>query len=347
MSKKAYLILEDGTKMEGKLFGTDGNVNGEVVFNTGMSGFQEMLSDPNYRGKIVMSTFPSVGNAGANGEDVDSDYSPLGFIVRDYCEEPSNFRSEESLDEFMKKRGIVGLYGVDTRRLTRILRERGALNGTISTNPKVTVGDGAFDAVFLPTVEEFKVENPRYNLALINFGARNSLIKLWNDYGCSLCTADDIDYDGVLICGGDGNPADYPEQLKMIKALIKSGMPIFGAGLGHLLLAVAAGESEKGGKSKSKVRKLKCGHRSSNQPVSDKRSGNVYLTRQNHGYVVESIPADVGEVILENVNDKTVEGIVYKQFKGISTQFDPSRHGGTRHTKYLIEEFIQLIGNNE
>jgi carbamoylphosphate synthase small subunit len=276
MSNKAYLILEDGTKFEGRRFGALSEISGEMVFNTSMTGFQEMLSDPNHKGQIVVATFAVTGVPGANDEDMVSDCSPAGFIVREYCDEPSNFRARFTLDELMKKRAIAGLYGIDVRRLTRLIRDNGCMNAIISDNPK---------AVAPP-------------LKPVDFAV------------------------------------EYSQQIADMKKRAESNEPIFAVEFEHLFLAAAMG---------GEIYKLSPGHRGSNQPVRDLRSANIYITRQNHAYAVKSIAADVGEVILENVNDKTIEGIRYKTIPAMSVQFPPSPHGGPRNTNYLSDEFAAIV----
>jgi carbamoylphosphate synthase small subunit len=268
---KAYLILQDGTSFEGYSFGSVNSVSAETVFNTSMTGFQEMLSDPDHNGQIVVTTFPSIGGTGVNAEDSLSDCSPVGVVVREYCPEPSNFRCERTLEDFMKERGIVGICGIDTRRLTRIIRDKGTMNGIITSDPGVTV-ESISD---LPFCER------------------------------------------------------YADGISAMKSRIASGEHVFAVGTEHLFLAAAMG---------CKVVKLQTGHRGSNQPVRDLRTGNICLTRQNHGWAVESVAEEVGEVILENVNDRTIEGIKYRNIPAMSVQFEPSPHGGPRNTMYLVEE---------
>jgi carbamoylphosphate synthase small subunit len=273
--KKAWLILEDGTKFEGRGFGADGEAAGEVVFTTSMTGFQEILSDPNHKFQIVVSTFATVGAPGANDEDCVSGDSPAGFVVREYCDAPSNFRAGESIDAFMKKRGVVGICGVDTRELTRLLRAKGSMNGVISLNENAA-------AAKLPQID--------------------------------FCE-------------------QYSAEIADMEKRVQMNERIFATENEHLFLAAAMG---------GKIIKMNVGHRGSSQPVKDLRNGNVYSTRQNHGYVVESIPADVGEVVLENVNDRSIEGIVYKKIPAMSVAFAPSEHGGPRNTNYLRQEFLKL-----
>jgi len=337
--KKAWLILEDGTRYEGYQFGADAGKDdcptGEIVFSTTMTGFQESLSDSNYREQIVVMTFPTVGIVGANEQDeesADSVNSPAAVICRDYCPEPSNFRSKETIDDFMRKRGIVGLCGVDTRELARKVRDKDVVKGYITSSLEGTGAEPSMVQITIDVQNEYKVDNAKYNIAMINFGAKKSFIELMNEKGCSL-TLDFNDCDGVVITDGAANPNDF--RIETIKRFAELKKPILAVGLGHQMLAI---EME------CEAEKLPNGHRGSNQPVRDLRNGNIYLTRQNHGYAVTKVPENVGEVILENVNDKSVEGIKYKSIPAISIQFDPSKHGGPRNTAYLVDEFLEILG---
>jgi carbamoyl-phosphate synthase small subunit len=335
MSKTAWLILDDGTKFEGQVFGSacpaGSEITGEVVFSTGMTGFQETLTDPNYRGQIVVQTFPLIGNTGANEEDNESEFSPIGYIVKEYCDEPSNFRARNTLDAFMRHRGVVGLHGIDTRKLTHVLRDKGTVKGVISTDPNAELAPLDVLKITTPNTERV-IADPKYNIGFVDLGARNSLVKLLNKYGCSLTTLNN-DYDAIIISDGAGNPENYPIQIESIKRLLEFNKPVLAIGLGHQLLAAAAG---------CKTYKLKCGHRGDNQPVRDLRDGNIYITRQNHGNAVDSksVTKNIGEIFLENVNDKSCEGILYKNLPAMSIQFDPTENGGIRKTTYLIEEFL-------
>ncbi|MCL2634415.1 MAG: hypothetical protein FWD34_07890 [Oscillospiraceae bacterium] len=256
--KKAWLILQDGTKFEGYSFGADGDVTGEVVFATNMTGFQESLTDPNCQGQILVQTFPTVGNVGINEENSISEKNAAGLIVREYCDEPSNFREKGTLGEFMKQRGITGLCGIDTRKLTRHLREHGSMPGTI----QLTIDNG-----------QLTINEPMK-----------------------------IDFTEI-----------YANEIAQMKKRTESNETIFASEQEHLFLAAAMG---------CEIYKMKTGHRGNNQPVIDLRTGKIHITRQNHGYAVKSVPADVGEVILENVNDRTIEGIKYKNIPAVSVQFN-------------------------
>lgn len=355
-AKTAYLILSDGTVFKGKSFGAEGTVIGETVFTTAMTGYEETLTDPSYCGQIVTQTFPLIGNYGINGSDYESSGSVVaGYVVRERCEEPSNFRCEENIDGFLKKHGIVGIYDIDTRKLTRIIRETGVMNGMI-TNEEVNV-DGALANIKsfigerpLPKVsckekESFEAENGRYNVVLLNYGykynIRRELLKRgcnvtvmpWNASAEEICA---LNPDGIMLSNGPGDPADCGEAIETLKQLIGKNIPTFGICLGHQLLALANGAS---------TIKLKYGHRGGNQPVTDLDLDRTFVTSQNHGYAVvnDSLPAEVGRVSHINGNDGTCEGIRYTGEPAFTVQFHPEACGGPQDTAYLFDEFIKLM----
>ena len=354
-AKTAYLILADGTVFKGKSFGKEGTVIGETVFTTGMTGYQETLSDPSYCGQIITQTFPLIGNYGANSEDFESKGSVVGgYVVREWCDAPSNFRCEETIDSFLKKYGIVGIYDIDTRRLTRIIRETGVMNGMITTE-EVNV-DEAVKKIkdFTPDrpvpkvsgqKEVFKSDNGKYDIVLLDYGykfnIRRNLLKRgfnvtvmpWNT------TVEEIlalNPDGIMLSNGPGDPTDCQESIETLKQLLDKNIPTFGICLGHQLLAIANG---------AKTVKLKYGHRGGNQPVIDIDHGRTYITCQNHGYAVvsDSLPSEVGKVSHVNANDGTCEGIKYTNAPAFTVQFHPEACGGPRDTAYLFDEFIDLI----
>jgi carbamoyl-phosphate synthase small subunit len=344
MNKRAWLTLADGTVFEGQSFGAEGEIMGEVVFTTSMTGFQETLTDPNYIGQIVVQTFPIVGCPGANSEDDLSDYGgAAGLIVREYSEIASNFRTEETLGEFMNKRGIIGLYGIDTRKLTRILRKNGTMNGVISTTENASVNSEFMPEITLISGTEkvtHKAENAKYNLALIDYGHRKSIVNLLNKLGCNVTVipfteaVNPADFDGIVLSNGAGNPADCTEEIEAVKSLIAAKIPLFGIGLGHQLLALAAG---------GKTTKHLHGHRGANIPVIDLETGRTYITAQNHGFYVESVPEAVGKITHVNANDRTCEAIAYSQIPALSMQFVPSEQGGVNATVFLVERFLGFL----
>lgn len=355
-AKKAYLILADGTVFEGKSFGKEGTVIGETVFTTAMVGYQETLTDPSYCGQIVTQTFPLIGNYGVNSVDYESNGSVVsGYIVREKCDEPSNFRCEGTLDGFLKKYGIIGIYDIDTRRLTRIIRETGVMNGMITTeafDKEKAVGEIKAYTVgkVVPKVsgekpETFKAENEKFRVALLDYGYKYNIRRELVKRGCTVTvmpwntTADGIkalNPDGIMLSNGPGDPTDNPEAINTLKELIPAQIPTFGICLGHQLLALANG---------AKTVKLKYGHRGGNQPVTDLELDRTFITSQNHGYAVvsESVPADAGKVSHINGNDHTCEGVRYTNAPAFTVQFHPEACGGPRDTAYLFDEFIELM----
>lgn len=357
-SKKAYLMLANGQVFEGKSLGAEGTVIGEVVFTTGLTGYQETLTDPSYYGQIVTQTFPLIGNYGVNHEDNESAKSYVsGYIVREGCDVPSNFRCEGNIRDFLSENNIVGICNIDTRKLTRIIRETGVMNGVITTEDVYSKKDEllekvrAFevtDAVKSVTNSEiltYTKENPKYRVVLFDFGYKRNIRQELVKRGCEVIvvpadtTAEkvkEISPDGIMLSNGPGNPAENVEIIKNIKEIQKLGIPIFGICLGHQLMALANG---------GKTEKLKYGHRGANQPVIDLESGLTYVTSQNHGYAVigESIPAEVGHVSHINANDKTCEGIRYTAVNAFTVQFHPEAHGGPLDTAYLFDEFVKTM----
>ena len=359
--KTAYLILSDGTVFKGKSFGAEGEVVGEVVFTTAMTGYQETLTDPSYCGQIVTQTFPLIGNYGVNSEDKESSGSVVsGYIVREYCKVPSNFRCEEDIDTYLKKHNIIGLYDIDTRRLTRIIRETGVMNGMITTHEP----DEPFKESALEKIRTFRIEQPvpkvtvtdpsnystpdnikKYKVVLIDYGYKYNIRRELEKRGCDVtvlpsnATAGEITSfspDGIMLSNGPGDPTDNKESIATLTDLITKQIPTFGICLGHQLLALANGAS---------TVKLKYGHRGGNQPVTDLDMDRTFITSQKHGYAVvnDSVSADVGRVSHINANDKTCEGIRYTNAPAFTVQFHPEACGGPQDTAYLFDEFIQLM----
>lgn len=356
--KKAYLILADGTVFEGRSFGAEGTVTGEIVFTTAMVGYQETLTDPSYCGQIVTQTFPLIGNYGTNDEDYESRGSVVsGYIVREYCEEPSNFRCEHTIEEFLKKYGIIGLYDIDTRRLTRKIRESGVMNGMITNEPgfdkeKALETVRAYNVgsvvpkVSVKAPEDYKAENAKYRIALIDYGYKHNIRRELLKRGCDVTvfpydvSPEEIKKfapDGIMLSNGPGDPAENKTSIATLKALIPERIPTFGICLGHQLLALANGAS---------TVKMKYGHRGGNQPVTDLELGRTFITSQNHGYAVvaDSIPESAGRLSHINANDKTCEGVRYTNAPAFTVQFHPEACGGPHDTAYLFDEFIELIG---
>lgn len=357
-SEKAYLMLEDGQVFEGRSFGAKGTVIGEVVFTTGVTGYQETLTDPSYFGQIVTQTFPLIGNYGVNSQDNESDRSYVsGYIVREWCNAPSNFRCEGNINDFLVKHNIIGICNIDTRRLTRTIREAGVMNGIITTE-NVYENKDAFlekirafsikDAVKTVTATEkfiYEPEQKKYRVVLFDFGYKRNIRQELVKRGCEVIvvpantTAEqvrELSPDGIMFSNGPGDPAENTNIIENIREIQKLGIPIFGICLGHQLMALANG---------AKTEKLKYGHRGANQPVIDLESGLTYVTSQNHGYAVvgDSIPAEVGRVSHINANDKTCEGIRYTAINARTVQFHPEAHGGPLDTAYLFDEFIETM----
>lgn len=351
---RAFLALEDGTVFEGSSFGAVGNIIGELVFNTGMTGYQEVLTDPSYCGQIVTMTYPLIGNYGVNLEDVESAKPQVrGFIVREICKTPSNWRSLETLSNYLKRNGIIGIDGIDTRALTRILRDHGTLKGMITTDPHFRFENYSKDIkhykmedpVLKVTVDELKhyIGTGR-RIALIDYGIKQNIIRSLLKRNCEVyqfpatATAEEVlavNPDGLVLSNGPGDPKDCPEQISTIKNLIGK-KPIFGICLGHQLTALAMGcDSEK----------LKYGHRGCNHPVMDIEREMTYITSQNHGYTIieDSMDKNTMTVSHRNMNDGTVEGISYSNVPVLTVQFHPEASPGPNDTAYLFDRFFDMI----
>ena len=335
-SQKAYLLLADGTVFEGRSFGAEGTSFGEVVFTTSVIGYQETVTDPTNFGKIVTQTFPLIGNYGVNDEDYESPKAQVsGYVVREWCNTPSNFRCKGNINDFLKEKNVIGIHSIDTRCLTRIIRDKGAMNAVITTENVNDKKDELLkqlaefrpaNAVKSVTCSENKVytcENAEYKVAMIDLGCKNSLINEFTGRNCEVTlvpatvTADEIralGVNGVVLSNGAGNPEENPEIIENVKEIAKLGIPMLGVCLGHQILAVSQG---------AKTEKMKYGHRGSNQPVVDKKLGKTFVTTQNHGYVVlsDSVTPEVGEISHVNANDNTCAGIKYSGINAISVQF--------------------------
>ena len=364
----AYLLLANGMVFAGQSVGAEGVTVGEVVFATGMVGFQETLTDPSYYGQIITQTYPLIGNYGMNSEDVESTKIwARGYIVREACKTPSNFRSEETLDAFLKKNGIIGIEGIDTRSLTRTLRESGVMNGAITTEfdpdaepekkaallPEIAAY-AVVDAVKTVTCREAVTYEPTaagawgdtpLHVALLDLGCKNNIVRCLQKRGCRVTvlpgttTAAELaalNPDGLMLSNGPGDPAENVEIIANIREMLSTGIPTFGICLGHQLTALAAG---------AKTCKLKYGHRGANQPVTDFESGRTFITSQNHGYAVvgEELPAEMGEVAQVNANDGTCEGIKYKKWNCFTVQFHPEANGGPKDTEFLFDRFLNNV----
>lgn len=355
MSNTAYLVLENGMSFEGEYFGARGEVTGEIVFATGMTGYLETLTDQSYHGQIVLQTFPLIGNYGVIPSDFESpSIGPTAYIVKYPCQDPSNFRSEGNLDTFLKEKNVVGLWGIDTRALTKVIREQGVMNGKITAQKPIEIDLDEIrsytitDAVKKVSVTEpkfYQADAPQYTVALLDYGMKENIKRDLLKRNCNVwvfpynsSTEDILKVlpDGIMLSNGPGNPADNIEVIETLKELIKKEIPIFGICLGHQLLALANG---------FQTHKLKYGHRGGNQPVRDLETNRVYITSQNHGYAVTSdtIDSSIAHEWFVNVNDGTCEGIRYKNVPAISVQFHPEACGGPLDTAFLFDCFVESM----
>lgn len=350
--EKAYIVLEDGTVFEGKRFGSSQNMIGELVFSTGMCSYTETLTDPSYAGQIVMQTFPLIGNYGVIHEDFEGKSAVRGYVVREYSKTPSNFRSDGEINDFLIANGIPGIYGIDTRELTKIIRERGVMNAYICDEVPTDLSEiknyKIENAVESVTSKDFETylstssEGEKYFVVLVDYGAKKNIIRSLCKRGCkvrvvpSTTKAEEILAlcpDGVMLSNGPGDPAENVFCIEQIKMLMRK-VPIFGICLGHQLMALANG---------AKTEKLKYGHRGGNQPVRDITTGRTYITSQNHGYAVVSDSISGGTLRYVNANDGTCEGIDYKDKKAFSVQFHPEACGGPHDTEFLFDRFIDMM----
>ena len=345
--KKAYLVLSNGRVFEGTRLGAEGTAMGELVFTTGVVGYLETLTDPSFAGQIVVQTFPLIGNYGIMEEDAESGCVPAGYVVRECCDAPSNFRSQYELDAFLKARGVAALCGVDTREITRLLREEGTMSALITdeipadfaaacTAPAVTAGATA------PAVCPAEGDR-RFAVTLIDYGVRRSTVRSLCQRGCEVTvvpkdTAAETILaaapDGVVLSEGPGDPAAMTAYLPNIQKLIGQ-VPVLGLGLGHQLAALAMG---------GETVKLPHGHRGGNQPVSETAGTRTYITAQNHGYTVvgESLNG-VAKVSFVNANDGTCEGLTYPGKSCFTLQFTPDGGTGPHSTGFLFDRFLSMM----
>ena len=348
--KKGYLILQDGQVFEGVRFGAEADTVGELVFTTGMCGYVETLTDPSYAGQIVMQTYPLIGNYGIIREDFEGACCVKGYVVREYCDTPSNFRTDCDLDTYLKEQGVPGLCGVDTRELTRIIREHGVMNAAICdeipadlTPIKTYAITGVVEAVSCKEPDRYPAEGEEcFRVSLIDYGAKRNIVRELQKRGCTVTvlpastSAEDIlaaDPDGVMLSNGPGDPAENVYQIEQIRKLL-GRVPMFGICLGHQLTALAAGGS---------TYKLKYGHRGVNQPVRDLNGVRTYITSQNHGYAVDGDTVKLGKVRFVNANDGTCEGIDYPELKAFTVQFHPEACTGPKDTTFLFDRFVELM----
>ena len=352
--KTGYLVLQDGQVFQGYRFGADRDTVGELVFTTGMCGYIETLTDPSYAGQIVLQTYPLIGNYGIIREDFEGSCCVKGYVVREWCEAPSNFRCDCDLDTYLKEQGVPGLWGVDTRELTRIIREHGVMNATICdeipadlTAVKTYAVTGVVEAVTCGAPATLPAEGQEnYRVSLIDYGAKRNISRELRKRGCTVTvmpattSAEEIlaaKPDGVMLSNGPGDPAENVYQIEQIQKLLGK-VPMFGICLGHQLTALAVGGS---------TYKLKYGHRGVNQPVRDLAGKRTYITSQNHGYAVDSDSVKVGKIRFANANDGTCEGIDYPDLKAFTVQFHPEACTGPKDTGFLFDRFVEMMKGGE
>ena len=344
---KAYLTLENGTVFEGTLIGAEGETSGEIVFSTTMGSYIEALTDPASYGQIIVQTFPLIGNYGMIYSDMESDkVHTSGYVVREMCDVPSNFRCEGTLDSFLKEQGVVGICGVDTREITKIIREEGTMAAKITTNApdgeKITLPDIKDAVKEVSAKEKYTVGEGGVKIAFLDLGTKKSAVNALAKRGASVdvlpynSKADELlKYDAIYLSDGPGNPDDCKEIAEEIKKAFGK-KPILATGLGHQLLAMANG---------AKCEKLHHGHHGANQPVKQIESGRVYITLQNHNFAVksDSLP-DFAKVTYENLNDKSVEGIEYIGKNAVSLQFALIESEGPNETGFIYDKYFEMIG---
>lgn len=353
--EKAYLVLNNGMVFEGRRIGASLDTVGELVFTTGMVGYLETLTDPSYAGQIVMQTFPLIGNYGVIEADFEGKCAVRGYVVRELCDTPSNFRSEYALDEFLKANGVAGICGVDTRELTRIIREEGVMNAKICSEIPTERDDiagyvikGAVESVSCREKTVYPaVGEKKYSVALIDYGVKRNIIRSLCARGCEVAlmpyssSAEDIlalKPDGVMLSNGPGDPADNVFCIEQIRKLLGK-LPVFGICLGHQMTALALG---------GKTLKLKYGHRGGNQPVSRTNGERTYISSQNHSYAVDAASLEgIGQVSFVNANDGTCEGVDYPELNCFTVQFHPEACSGPHDTGFLFDRFIDMMKKND
>lgn len=352
---KAYLILEDGTVFTGTSIGSTKEIISEIVFNTSMTGYLEVLTDPSYAGQAVVMTYPLIGNYGICYEDMESARPwPDGYIVRELSRMPSNFRCEGTIQEFLEQHDIPGIAGVDTRALTKILREKGTMNGMITTHayadlsgviPRLAAYTTGKVVEKVTCKEKYVLHGDGPKVALLDLGAKRNIARNLNKRGCevtvypALTKAEEIiasNPDGIMLSNGPGDPKECTSVIEEIRRLYDTDIPIFAICLGHQLMALAAGAD---------THKMKYGHRGGNHPVKDLKTGRVYISSQNHGYVVDTDRLDPSVAVpaFVNVNDGTNEGLAYTGKNIFTVQFHPEACPGPLDSGYLFDRFMNMM----
>ena len=337
--RKAYLVLADGSVYEGQGFGAETDAVGELVFTTGMVGYIETLTDPSYAGQIVMQTFPLIGNYGIIEDDFEGKVHARGYVVREWCEEPSNFRCQYTLDKFLQDRGIPGICGLDATICAEPPKDLSKVQSYLVT--------GVVDEVTCAAPQTFPAAGEtKKRVALIDYGAKRNITRELCKRGCEVTvypasvTAEEIlsgGYDGVMLSNGPGDPSENTYCIAQIAKLL-GHIPLFGICLGHQLTALAAG---------GRAEKMKYGHRGANQPVKEIGGTRTYITSQNHGYAIVSDSIKRGTLRFVNANDGTCEGIDYPELNAFTVQFHPEACSGPRDTSFLFDRFIQMMGGDE
>lgn len=356
---KAFLILEDGTVFTGTSIGSKKEIISEIVFNTSMTGYLEVLTDPSYAGQAVVMTYPLIGNYGICQEDMESSRPwPDGYIVRELSRIPSNFRSGDTIQHFLEKHDIPGISGIDTRALTKILREKGTMNGMITTNenycleeilPRLAAYTTGKVVEKVTCEKSYVLEGEGPNVALLDLGTKRNIARSLHKRGCRVtvypasASAEEIiaaKPDGIMLSNGPGDPKECTSVIQEIKKLCQTDIPIFAICLGHQLVALANGAD---------TYKMKYGHRGGNHPVKDLQTGRVYISSQNHGYVVDTKNLDPAVAVpaFVNVNDGTNEGLSYTGKQIFTVQFHPEACPGPLDSGYLFDRFMKMMEVNQ
>lgn len=343
----AYLVLSNGMAFEGRRIGAAGQPSGELVFTTGVVGYLETLTDPAYAGQIVVQTFPQIGNYGVIEQDLEGNAAVGGYVVHELCDTPSNFRCEGTLDDYLKKSGVAGICGVDTRELTRILRSSGPLSAMIcdeipaSVPAAANVRAGCTEETVYPAKGKKK-----YAITLVDYGVKKSVVDHLCSLGCEVKVVPQetqaaailaANPNGVALSPGPGDPAQMEKAIQLAQLLVGK-TPLLGIGLGHQLIALAMG---------AKTVRMPCGHRGSNHPVKSLAGGRTYITSQNHGYAVaaDSLPQDA-VMTFQNVNDHSCEGVEYPALKCLTVQFEPDTLKSATGTSFVYDRWLAMMGGN-